>query len=259
MKGVFTMSENTIKLIPEAVNKAAENLTDLPTKNIGSTLADCWFLVFGGITYLADKRRAKYSHNLEKFKTELQSSLDKVPNEKKKEPTTQVVMSALNDARYCVEEDELRKLFVNLITSATDTSKTVHPSFSHIIKQMSSTDAIILKSFKSSPMQPLCHIKKLLDHNKGFNYLQQNLFLNGSDEIGEEQKTISISSLIYLGLLEIPDDLLFIDESAYEPFKQSHSYLDAVRILSEGKVELEHHVVKLTSLGKLFVSCCITD
>lgn len=35
--------------IPECVYKALSNLTEQPTKIIGSTISDIWFLVFGGI------------------------------------------------------------------------------------------------------------------------------------------------------------------------------------------------------------------
>lgn len=42
---------------PESVDNALKNLTDLPSKNVGQTLSDCWFLVFGGISQLAEKRK----------------------------------------------------------------------------------------------------------------------------------------------------------------------------------------------------------
>ena len=29
---------------PESVDNALKNLTDLPSKNVGQTLSDCWFL-----------------------------------------------------------------------------------------------------------------------------------------------------------------------------------------------------------------------
>ena len=38
--------------IPDSVDNAVKNLTDKPSANIGQTFADCWFLVFGGITQI---------------------------------------------------------------------------------------------------------------------------------------------------------------------------------------------------------------
>lgn len=252
------MSDNKLKLIPNSVDNVAKNLTDLPTKNIGQTLSDCWFLVFGGISQLAEKRRTKYSVELEKFKKELQTSLENVPNDKKHEPTTQIVMSALDDVKYCIEEKELRELFVSLITSSTNVSKTVHPSFSHIIRQMSIIDAKLLKLFKAYTNLPICNIKSVIPNNSGFTYVAQNIFIDGPKNISEEAKSVSVSSLSHLGILEIPDDQFITDESVYEPFEKSLSYLQAQHNTSH-TIELEKKLVRLTPLGKLFVSCCIPD
>lgn len=51
--------------LPASVDNAVKNLTDKPTQGIGQTFADAWYLVFGGITQAADKRRMKYAHDLE--------------------------------------------------------------------------------------------------------------------------------------------------------------------------------------------------
>lgn len=94
--------------LPESVDNAIKNVTDLPTQGIGQTLSDCWFLAFGGISQLAEKRRIKYTKDLEKFKKELEDSLETVPEQRRKEPTTQIVLKTLDEAKYCVEEDDLR-------------------------------------------------------------------------------------------------------------------------------------------------------
>ena len=49
--------------LPASIDNAVKNLTDKPTQGIGQTLADVWYLVFGGITHAADKRRMKYAHD----------------------------------------------------------------------------------------------------------------------------------------------------------------------------------------------------
>lgn len=43
--------------LPDSIDNAVKNLTDKPTQGVGQTLADVWYLVFGGITQAADKRR----------------------------------------------------------------------------------------------------------------------------------------------------------------------------------------------------------
>ena len=69
------MSDNTTNKIwlinlpemPESADNAIKNLTDAPTQNVGKTFADLWYLVFGGITQAADKKKMSYAVELEKY------------------------------------------------------------------------------------------------------------------------------------------------------------------------------------------------
>lgn len=72
-----------IKLLelPDSIDNAVKNLTDKPTQGIGQTFSDLWFLVFGGITQAADKRRMKYAHDLELYGQELSQSIAAIPEE----------------------------------------------------------------------------------------------------------------------------------------------------------------------------------
>ena len=115
--------------LPESVDNALKNLTDLPSKNVGQTLSDCWFLVFGGISQLAEKRKLKYAKDLEEFKQSLSSKITSIPKENRVEANTQIVMPALENAKYCVEEPSLREMFANLISSSLDIEKQDTPPF----------------------------------------------------------------------------------------------------------------------------------
>lgn len=63
------------------------------------------------------------------------------------EPDIQIVAPALEASKYCVEKEELRKMFVNLIASSINSDKvaSVHPIFNDIIRKLSSTDALLLR------------------------------------------------------------------------------------------------------------------
>lgn len=105
--------------LPDSIDNAVKNLTDKPTQGVGQTLADVWYLVFGGITQAADKRRMKYAHDLELYKQELSQKIASIPEENLIEPSIQTTAQALENSKYCIESEELRKLFVNLISKST--------------------------------------------------------------------------------------------------------------------------------------------
>lgn len=243
--------------VPKSVDNAIENLTDLPTKGIGQTLSDCWFLAFGGISQLAEKKRAKYAVQLQKFKSELESSLNAVPEENRREPSSQIVLKALDEAKYCVEEDGLRELFVKLLTSSTDNQKNVHPSFAHIIGQMSPNDAKMIKVFKSKTEYPICDLKHIVNKDGDFHVIAQNIFVDGPDPLTQDEQSTSISSLLHLGLVEIPWGNYYTSDSIYSKFKSSNTYIKAKGKYPESELDFDKKIVRITSLGHLFISCCV--
>lgn len=133
-------STNKIALVnlpdmPESVDNALTNLTDSPTKNAGQTFGDLWYLVFGGISHAADKKRMKYAADLEKYRNELSDAISKIPDDKKMEPSFQVTAQALENSKYCVSSETLRTMFVKLISGSMNqnTESLVHPCFPSIL------------------------------------------------------------------------------------------------------------------------------
>lgn len=147
--------------MPESVDNVVKNLTDKPTATIGETISDCIYLVFGGISQKAALKRAKYAIELEHFKTELEDKLNAVPEDKRIEPNTQVICTALDNMRFCVEEEKLRDMFSSLIANSINSDKTnlVHPSYGEIIKQMTSLDASIFLWLSKQDFLPIMKIK----------------------------------------------------------------------------------------------------
>lgn len=146
--------------IPDCVDNAVTNLTDKPTKAIGDTLSDIWFIVFGGISHYADKRKLRYAAELEKMNLELHKEANEIPIEKIIEPDIQIVAPALEASKYCVEKEELRKMYVKLIASSLNNEKApfVHPIFTDIIRKMSSTDAKLFNAITNNDYGDDCII-----------------------------------------------------------------------------------------------------
>lgn len=172
------------KVVEEAVGPSAQaaagivtNTTQPLTKGIGSTLGDLWFLVFGGISHAADKRRAKYSSALNAYESELSSEIGQIPPEKRTEPNTQVAMNALADSQYCVEEPILRTMFCKLLASASssDTAHLTHPSFSAIIKRMAPYDADLFMRIASHETHPIVSFQLDSINHKGYQEHTKNV------------------------------------------------------------------------------------
>lgn len=232
-----------IDLVPDSVDNAVKNITDKPTQNMGSTLADIWYLVFGGISQAAEKRKLKYSYALREFENELKNNLDNIPEDKRIEPDIQIIAPALEAAKYCVEKEELRELFSNLISSSMneELSKNVHPIFAKIIMQLSITDAKLLKSF-------FTHINKHSDHYK---YIMISK-LNFSDLIFS-LSTLESSGLIYTDIKDntfkyaTKNELTFTNALNLRKFH--------IKVKTQNNEKVFH--VHFTGLGIIFCRICM--
>lgn len=254
-----------MKHIEEAIGKALANTTGKLSENVGITLGDIWYLVFGGLSQRAQRRKLRYAHELEAFKTELECGLEAIPEEKRIDPAMQVVAPALEKARYCVEESILRGMFSRLIASAcnADTADTVQPSFADIISTMTPLDAQNLLAFKKDvAIFPIAQYQ-LKRSGKGHAVLISDVFLSNPLVQSIERQAVSISSLHRLGLVQVDYTQNITDESHYSAFETEPTYLlYKARYSPENNpdysgVEIKHGIVFLTSFGKSFVSVCL--
>lgn len=244
--------------LPPSVDNALKNLTDKPTHSIGTTFSDLWDLVFGGISYLSEKKKIEYAHKLELFRKELEDSIKQIPPEKVAEPSIQITAQALENSKYCINEDELRQMFTSLISNSMniDFSKDIHPSFAEILKQMSPLDAAIIKIFKNSSTNglPICQYN--LTNGRGYKLLLDNVFLKYPSTYLPDN-SLSISSLSRLGLLEISYTTWILNESQYIPFKEHPWFKLLQKEFPDQTVNLQKGLVRLTPLGRSFANVCI--
>ncbi|MCH1984579.1 DUF4393 domain-containing protein [Ruminococcus sp. OA3] len=252
-----------MKVLPDCVDNAIKNVTDEPTRNVGSTLADCWLLVFGGISKAARKREIKYTHDLEIYENELTNSISKIPIERQIEPTIQVTAQALENSKFCVSEKELRELFVNLISSSMDSAynPSVHPCFAEIIKQMSPLDAKILKEFPLKDVVAIVDYIKEDTRSRSFSVALENVFISSFKDYDIFQTSASISSLIRLGIIDATKTDKIPDKDFYDPFTQTDFFKEFSQETKRHSpfeiAKTRNYCAKLTPLGQNFFRACV--
>jgi len=207
--------------LPESIDKSANNILDKPTKEIGETIGDIFYLIFGGIQHAAAKKRLNYSIKLEQFEHELRDAALRIPDVKRVLPSFSSLGKLLDDAKYSVEDDTIRKRFVELIASSlhSDTTDLVHPSFSIILSQMTPAEASILSDFyqssKKLPFKKSAYIKGVSyftnkDISDDYNRELRDFLSKSSAEFG------LLEHLASLGLVKIVDiDRKYIEELEY--------------------------------------------
>lgn len=213
--------KSLIDLVPDSVDNAVKNITDKPTQNMGTTLADIWYLVFGGVSHAAEKRKLKYSYALQEFENELKEKLSKIPQNNIIEPDMQILGQLLEASKYCIEKEELRHMFSSLIAASFKQNYFIPPVLVNIIKYLSPIDVKILKYL---------YIKNKNDLEISLNELIDSL------EIDSEDYSQKIG-ILYTGLLELEQMQLIYNESEpkqdqfmYQNIKSKHTSLNSIKL-----------------------------
>lgn len=279
--------KSLIDLVPDSVDNAVKNITDKPTQNMGTTLADIWYLVFGGISQAAEKRKLKYSYALQEFEKELKEKMDKIPEEKMAEPDIQIVAPALEASKYCVEKETLRNMFSTLITSSMniDLNNMAHPAYIEILKHLSDFDAKLLVMIYQNNTSSFTNLieDNINDLYRFVKYLStsfcnlENLGLIRYNTDNAHIKFYSEeSSFDYDCLFEIIRDILYFNKEQirnnmteyYNEFEATYITYAAFdtnpkfnfKLLGKAEsIKQNLFFVNMTPIGKNFMSCCFTN
>lgn len=258
---------------PQSVDHAVENLTGPLTQRIGATLSSFWDLMFGGVEAAAKKKQNERNRKVElaeelsklEFIGELRKRLEAIPPDKRSEPDTQIVGNALMDLRYCMDKEELREMFLNLLTSSchSDTADDVLPSYSDIIRRMTVPDACNLKLFAEQKRLPIVHYQ--YTYQKGSETALQNVFLSNPEYTDCRRQAISISALERFGLLKVYEDTRYIDKSQYdyERFRRTDEYFRIKEAAEQDKqikaVSIYETFAEITPFGEGFSFICLPE
>ena len=228
-------------------------------KEVGERLSDIVSLVFTPII----KLKAVRDKNLSLFLEELNNKIEKIPEENLKEPPINIVGPILEDVgKYYNDEEYLRTLFSNLISSSMNKNRSVHPSYIKIIEQLSSDDAkFILKMIMQASD---------LGANTD-NYISKNIKLTYYSLSGNWQDAVIywIEDDYNLRKIENNEELVQIKNILTNLYRLGIIYFGNYTIplidkekyqLDDEPISLEETTISLTKYGLYFAnSCCIIE
>lgn len=257
-------SNNDNLLVPKFLEKALENVSEEPSKAIGDTLRDIWYLVLGGrVGKAAEKRRIKDAMELEEFKELIQEKRNKIPEDKLIIPDTQKVAAILDAARYCIDKKELREMFAGLLNASMnkDTERYVHISFAQILRQLVPDEVkILLELPKKSLFEPLVDISVKKPEIKGCFTLFSNVGVLGAEGGCEfpDELPLYIDNMIRLGLVSVPSGEYLADAWRYDKILNSLCFQEKRDIaVKSGEVIVTHKMIGVTELGDTLRNLCI--
>lgn len=263
--------EALVKTLDVLDKHIGETVINPIAKELGSGVADLIHIIFGLPHFL---NSPFFKDKAMQFMNELIEKKKQIPDDRLIEPDFQTVSITLENSRYCITNDELRQMFVNLICNAMDSeySNKVHPSFPGMIKQMSTLDAKILQSFYYDRInkddfepileRPFCvrPIAQIIIRHGGtsFKIIYSNVFyVNISDTDYDVYKfSSSITHLEQLGLVKI-DYNCWLDEENYSSAQSIIKELQDKMPNNASRLDIKKGAVILTPIGQDFLEVCI--
>lgn len=257
------LNEEIIKKTAEVYKENLENLTLPTSRSIGNNLGLMvdgvfgWFGVWGEIQI--DKQK-KYK---EDFKMRIKEGISEIPEDKIIEPKANIILPALESAKYYFEEEYYKDMFAKLIIDSCNKQKVneIHPSFIETIKQLAPLDAKILNMFKYNKTYPTAEIKAM--HNDNTETPCTKLlcdFKDKDNEFSYEEKlriTMSIDNLVRLGILHKSAEIIELNYN-YDNFKDNFIYKSFEKMVEEeSKIKIKKYRIQLTSYGESFFDICI--
>ncbi len=251
--------------VPTDITKAA---LEPPAKQIGEGLGDIFYMIFSPFA----KARINKEHEIQLFRNDLESEINKIPPEEVSEPPLNIVGPALEASKYYIENETIRKMFAKLIASSVNvnTKDQTHSSFVDIVRQLSPFDANAFKFLCSCTSTGVAvgKIKRKYINEDGENTLIENFFpFPNMDLSNEKLYSAAVDNFIRLGLIQIDHELHYTYEWRYDDLynhalykyykqQQEHSNL-ALPEEKYQEVFLKKSIWDLTSFGKMFAQSCL--
>lgn len=255
LKTVMSVAGESPELKDAGTNiaKSAKTVTEL--------LNNC-LLPIAAVNFAFEKGRTYFS---EQFSDDLADAMDAIPPENIVEPKASVVAPVLQGLGFSHEEQELKSLYLKLLSSAMDGRypQRAHPSYSEIIKQLTSDEARMLSQLlqSSNPNFSIVKLEERKQKPKGkmTRYLHLfNLTLT-TDKSPYELPSFPamLENWKRLGLIEIDYATHLVSEDSYFWVNSRPEYLRLKAEIGEENIAIARGIVTKTPFGKNFASAVL--
>jgi hypothetical protein len=232
--------EGLDKLLPaKVIEKAYDDAVSPAAKEVGQAAAD---IVKTARLLLAPFQLGAAFQD--RFALLVERIRKRVPDERQIAPAGEIVGPAVRQMQYLDEDNPLWKMFEELITRAVDaeTTERVHPSFAHLISQLSRDEAVILYKLRDTVFS----VVDTMDYHKGTNRFFNRKF---------EQSTIPTQDLERPGQMDMYYSHLESLSLATWPIERQEPIMQGLEQIGVRR----YSTMRLTDFGRLFVSACVPE
>ena len=198
---------------------------------------------------------------LKKFSTEIDNKINKIPSENRDISKLGLVIKAMEESRYQLNEDDIRKMYVNLIASTVDNRKNtvINPRLATVVAQFGQKEAEFLKIIyqQQEHQMPFGYLVIKNDKNATTRKITNCLY-STDDESYLFGKDETIDIFNSLGIIESHQDFWLsssIYESRYQTLENLLKQKVNINLGENESFKLNKCYLKLNSFGSSLCHC----
>lgn len=232
-----------------------EYLVNPSARTIGQALdgvatALCWPLL---------KLRIIQKAKLEQFTKEIREKNKQIPVENRDSSKVGLAVKAIEEARYQLNEDDIRKLYVNLIASTVDNRKNnvVSPRLATVVSQFGPSEANFLKIIyqQGGQQMPYGQLRLDLDNNYGYTFPTKIAIDDNSNIVNNFNSSLDI--LVSLGVVnDNQSKILAKSDDKYATIEKNlRITINKLIEYESNELNLVHSYISLTDFGHDLCHC----
>ena len=253
--------ETITNIIPEETKKYIYNDGLKPTvSEVGKTLSLVPRVVNGALAKV-EMWCMNREFMVDSLKIELEAKLANKKQENIVEASPRTFIPAAQAVSYSWEEEDIRKLYVNLMVADMDasTKNSIHPGFVEIIKQMSTIDVKLFTMLYKNEILPVYKIQRKGTEGGAstvLQYLLPDIYYNINDDVNVIVK--SLNNLERLKLIEISYENQYTYKDNYLSIDNGTKCIRYKEILKD-VFERQEGVIEKTAYGLDFYKICCKE
>lgn len=210
-----------IELIPKEL---ITNIFGPASKSIGEGLGGIANYVMGPLRRLNITSEKSFQDFVDKINT----NTDEIPPENRDISKLGLALKTMEDARYQLENEEMREYFANLLAGLVDNRKNSQssPRFSMILSELTTKEARLLSEFYNLKGIPTESLRVQKSNGDGVDLIENLLLIDENNYVDEN---LAIKTLQSYGLIDIAPSVLLKDEkkfALYDIFENSKQFSD---------------------------------
>lgn len=198
---------------------------------------------------------------LKKFSTEIDNKINKIPSENRDISKLGLVIKAMEESRYQLNKDDIRKMYVNLIASTVDNRKNtvVNPRLATVVAQFGQKEAEFLKIIYQQQLHQMPFGYLVIKNDKNATTRKiTNCLYSTDDESYLFGKDETIDIFNSLGIIESRQDSWLFSPTYESRYQALENILKQTVNISLGENEnfkLNKCYLKLNSFGSSLCKC----